>query len=144
MARADTRRFQAAVWCSDPDRIPNEAVIRVPERRPDLGANVLCLRPEEIIHHDLPLLNYKIEIEILEIQDWNDYGSSDVSGTLPDRALSDSDDEDEYPGIHQNSRSGPWPRRTVFRVPGYHGDAGASSSGNGGGPVHAPPSSSLG
>ncbi|KAG2601584.1 hypothetical protein PVAP13_5KG602400 [Panicum virgatum] len=114
-ARADLRRFQAAIWCSDPDLIPNEAIIRIPEGVPDLGANNLFLRPEEIIHHDLPLLRYKVEIEILEIHDWNDYsGSSDDSGNLPDRLLSDSEDEDDYPGFHQASRSHPWPRRKVF------------------------------
>jgi hypothetical protein len=66
------------------------------------------------------LLKYKIEVEILEIQDWNENGgSSDDSGDLPDRVLSDSDDEDDYPGFHQASRSGPWPGRTVFRQPGF-------------------------
>ena len=49
--RADLRRFQTAVWCSDPDRIPNEAIIRIPEKPEDLGYNNLYLRPEEIIHH---------------------------------------------------------------------------------------------
>ena len=68
-ARADLRRFQMAVWCSDPDRIPNEAIIRIPERVPGLENNVLFLRPEQTIHHDLPLLRYKVEIEILEIHD---------------------------------------------------------------------------
>ncbi|KAG2556277.1 hypothetical protein PVAP13_8NG073600 [Panicum virgatum] len=118
-ARADPRCFQVAIWCCDPDLIPNEAVIRIPDRRPGLGNNVIFLRPEEIIYHDLPMLRYKVEIEILEIHDWNDDGSSDDSGTLPDRVLSDSDVEDDYPGFHQRSRSGPWPRRTVFRSPGY-------------------------
>ena len=99
-ARADLRCFQAAVWCSDPDLIPNEATIRIPECVPDLGANNPFLRPEEIIRHDLPLLRYKVQIEILEIQDLNDSGSSDDFGDLPERLLSDSDDEDDYPGFH--------------------------------------------
>ena len=92
---------QPYVWCCDPDRIPNEAIIRIPERVPNLGNNVIFLRPEQVIHHDLPLLRYKVEIEILEIHDWNDSGSSDDSGTLLDCTLSDSDDEDDYPGFHQ-------------------------------------------
>jgi len=45
-ARADSRRFQAAVWCSDPDLIPNKVVIRIPERAdPSIGAELL-LRSE--------------------------------------------------------------------------------------------------
>ncbi|RLN18922.1 hypothetical protein C2845_PM02G17040 [Panicum miliaceum] len=131
-AWADLRRFQVVVWCSDPDLIPNEAVIRIPECVDSLGDNVLFLRPQQIIHHDLPLLRYKIEIEILEIQDSNDSCSSDDSGTLPDHALTDSDDEDDYPRIHQNSRSHPLLRRTVFRTPGF-GD-GPGNSVDGGGP----------
>lgn len=129
MVRTDSRRFQAAVWCSDPDQIPNEAIIRIPKRIPDLGNNVLFLRPEKIIHHDLPVLRYKVDVEILEIQDWNDNGSSNDSGSLPDRALTDSDDEDDYPGFHQRSRSGPWPRRMVFHTPGPGTGAGTSGIG---------------
>lgn len=127
-ARADSRRFQAAVWCADPDLIPNEAIIRIPEHVDNHGDNNLFLRPEQIGHHELPLLCYKVEIEILEIQDWNDRNSSDDSGTLPDRVLSNSDSDEDYPGFHQPSRSGPWPRRTVFRTPGY-GDATNASQG---------------
>ena len=133
VARADTRCFQTAVWCLDPDQIPNEAFIRIPERVPGLGNNPLFLRPEEVIHHHLSLLRYKVEIEILEIQDWNDSDSSDGSDMLPDHVLSDSDDDDDYPGFDQRSRgrSGPWPRWTVFRTPGY-GDVGGSSGPSGG------------
>ncbi|KAG2559162.1 hypothetical protein PVAP13_8NG313968 [Panicum virgatum] len=132
VARADTRRFHTAVWCMDPDRIPNEAFIRIPERVPGLGNNPLFLRPDEVIHHHLPLLRYKVEIEILEIQDWNDSDSSDDSDLPPDRVLSNSDDDDYYSGFDQHSRgrSGPWPRRTVFRTPGY-GDVGGSSGPSG-------------
>lgn len=139
VARADTRRFQTEVWCSDPDRIPNEAFIRIPERVPGLGNNLLFLRPEEVIHHHLSLLRYKVEIEILEIQDWTDSDSFDGTDMLPDRVLSDSDDDDDYPGFDQHSRgrSGPWPRRTVFRTPGY-GDIGGSSGPSGGRNSDAP------
>ncbi|KAG2649712.1 uncharacterized protein LOC120655195 [Panicum virgatum] len=120
LARADSHHFQAAVWCADPDLIPNEAIVRIPERVEGLGNNNLFLQPEEIIHHELPLLRCK---------DWNDNSSSDGTGTLPDRVLTDTDSEDEYPGFHQSSRSGPWPRRTVFRTPGF-GDPRGVSAGN--------------
>ncbi|KAG2535761.1 uncharacterized protein LOC120692501 isoform X1 [Panicum virgatum] len=111
------------VWCADPDLIPNEAIVRIPERVDTLANNNLFLRPEEIIHHELPLLHYKVEIEILEVQDWDDNGSSGGSGTLPS--------DEDYPGFHQSSRSGPWPRRTVFRTPGF-GNSSNASAGTGG------------
>ncbi|RLM84911.1 hypothetical protein C2845_PM04G26310 [Panicum miliaceum] len=116
VARRDLRRFQAAVWCSDPDLIPNLSFLRIPEPlNPNFGAE-LYLRPDEIIHHQLRLLCYRIEIEILEIQDWRERsdGSSDPS-VLPDRWRSDDDDEEDYPGYNDKSRSSPWPRKTVFR-----------------------------
>ena len=119
VARVDLRCFQAAVWCANPDLIPNEAYIRVPEHVDDLGDNNLFLRPEQLLRHDIPLLRYRVEVEILEIHDWNDSSSSDDSGDLPDRILSDSIDDDEYPGFHQAYHSRPLPRRTVFRNPGY-------------------------
>ncbi|KAG2633217.1 hypothetical protein PVAP13_2NG259903 [Panicum virgatum] len=128
-ARADSRRFQAAVWCADPDLIPNEVIVRIPERVKDLGTNNLFLRPEE--HHELPVLRYKVENEILEIQDWNVNSSSDGNGTLPERALTDTDSEDEYPGFRQSSRYGPGPRRTVFRTPGFGDPSGASADNEG-------------
>ena len=65
-AKADLRRFQMAVWCSNPDLITNEVVIRILENVPGLENNNLFLQPEEIIHHELRLLRYKLEIEILE------------------------------------------------------------------------------
>ena len=125
--RADSRRFQAAVWCADPDLIPNEVIVRIPERVKDLGTNNLFLRPEE--HHELPVLRYKVEIEILEIQDWNVNSSSDGNGTLPERALTDTDSEDDYPGFRQSSRSGPGPRRTVGVPSGASADNEGTNSG---------------
>jgi hypothetical protein len=103
-ARADSRRFQAAVWCSDPDLIPNKVVIRIPERvDPSIGAELL-LRSEQIIHRQASLLHYNVEVEVLEVQDWTQLSSSE-----------DSSESDENPGYCARSRSGPWPRKTVFQ-----------------------------
>jgi len=65
-ASADFRRFQTVVWCSDPDLIPNEAVVRIPEKVADPEDNNLFLRPDEIIHHELRLLAIK-----LKLKSWN-------------------------------------------------------------------------
>jgi len=103
-ARADSRRFQATVWCSDPDLIPNKVVIRIPERvDPSIGAELL-LRSEQIIHRQASLLHYNVEVEVLEVQDWTQLSSSEDSSEL-----------DENPGYCARSRSGPWPRKTVFQ-----------------------------
>jgi hypothetical protein len=59
------------------------------------------------MRYNLSLLTYRVEIEILEIQDWNESGSSEDSGDLPDWVLSDSDDEDDYPSFHQISPFSP-------------------------------------
>ena len=138
----DLRRFQEAIWCSDPDLIPNEAIIRIPEHVDSLGDNNLFLRPDQIIHHDLPMLLYKIEIEILEIHDWNDSSSSDDSGNLPECVLSDYDDEDDYPGFHQASRSHPRTRQPVSWTPGY-GSGSAAAGGSGEGPSSDAPTAGL-
>jgi hypothetical protein len=96
-------------------------------------------RPDENIHHELRLLRYKVEIEILEFQVWNDSGSSVDSGTLPDRVLSDSDSDEDYPGFTQHMRSHPFPRRTIFRTTGFGRGAagGGACSGDGGGSAPA-------
>ncbi|KAG2557094.1 hypothetical protein PVAP13_8NG182104 [Panicum virgatum] len=135
-ARADLRRFQTVIWCSDPDLIPNAPVIRIPEKVDDFWPNNLFLWLEEIKYHELRFLRYNVEIEILEIHDWNDSGSSDGGGTLPDRVLSDSDSDEDYPGFDLNLRSHPWPRRTVFRTLGY-GDGACYADGGDGAPASA-------
>jgi hypothetical protein len=96
-------------------------------------------RPDENIHHELRLLCYKVEIEILEFQVWNDSGSSVDSGTLPDRVLSDFDFDEDYPGFTQHMRSHPFPRRTIFRTTGFGRGAagGGACSGDGGGSAPA-------
>lgn len=88
--------------------------LRIPEPvNPNIGAE-LFLRPEEIIYHQLNLLRYRVEVEILEIQDWREL-SDDSDGPMdyPDRL--DYSDDDDYPGFNDNLRSSPWPRKTVFR-----------------------------
>ncbi|RLN29160.1 hypothetical protein C2845_PM05G21650 [Panicum miliaceum] len=131
---ADSRCFQALVWCSDLDSIPNTATIKIPEPMDrNVGAESF-LRPKQIIHHNHTVLRYEVGIEILEIQDFTE-DSSDDSDDWPDRHLSDSDEED-YPGFHQRSRSQPYPRRTISRHPGFgHPEDGVVENGGGHGPV---------
>jgi hypothetical protein len=132
-ARSDLRRFQAVTWCADPDLIPNAAFLRIPDRRdPNAGAE-LFLRPDEIIYHKLPLLNYRVEVEILEIQDWRgDSEESDDPYGWPDCWWSESEDEDEHPGFRDPSSSPPLPRKTVFRRLGGKGSSSSSFEGDNG------------
>ncbi|KAG2569883.1 hypothetical protein PVAP13_7NG446101 [Panicum virgatum] len=141
IARRDLRRFQAAAWCVDPDLIPNEVVIRIPEPvDTNVGAE-LFLRSAEIIFHSQPLLRHRVEIEILEIQDWNDDSDSSVSPyDIPDRLNSDSNEEDVHPGVRRSSRSCSCPRRTVFRK---LDDPGSLPVGAGGGGSDAPADSII-
>ena len=102
--------------------IPN-----VPEHRdPNAGAE-LFLRPEEIIYHDLPMLKYRVEIEILECEDWNTDSDDSFEPHWSDRWWSESEDEDDIPGIRDLSRSSPWPRESVFRRLGGRGSSGSSN-----------------
>jgi len=98
-ARSDLRRFHAITWCSDPDLIPNVAFLRIPERRDPNAGDELFLRPEEIIYHQLPLLKYRVEIEILEIQDWTDNFDDSNDPYYPDHWWTESDEEDEIPAF---------------------------------------------
>ena len=129
VARTDLRRFHAVTWCTHPDLIPNVSFLQIPEHRdPNAGAE-LFLRPEEIIHHDLPLLKYRVEIEILEFQDWNTDSEDSFEPHWPDRWWSESEDEDDIPGLRDLSRSSPWPRESVFRRLGSRGSSGSSGDG---------------
>lgn len=76
------------------------------------------LRPHEIIHSKHDGLWYRVDIRIVEVQDWNWPSDSSDDGTPLDNFDSD---EDEYPGFEQRCRSKPWPKRTRF-------DDGAGSS----------------
>jgi len=133
-ASADFRCFQTVVWCSDPDLIPNEAVVRIPEKVADPEDNNLFLQPDEIIHHELRLLAIKLKLKSLNSR----------TGMILGHLLTpvhcrikffDSDSDEDYPGFTQHMRSHPFPRRTVIRSPSFGGGAagGGACSGDGGG-----------
>jgi len=98
--------------------VPQEKVIFIQEPSEQYVETGLFLRPHEIIHSKHDGLWYRVQIRIVEIQDWNLSSDSLDDGTPPDNFDSD---EDEYPGFEQRCRSKPWPKRTRF-------DDGAGSS----------------
>ena len=128
VVRSDLRRFHAVTWCSNPDFIPNVSFLQIPELRdPNVGAE-LFLRPHEIIYHDLPLLKHRVEVEILEIQDWQGYSDDSDDPYWPDPIGSNSDDDDDCPGFRDRSNTPPWPRQSVFRRLGYRGSSASSGA----------------
>ncbi|CAL5070849.1 unnamed protein product [Urochloa decumbens] len=124
LAGDNLRFLHVAAWCVHPDLIPAEKLMFIPEPQDTSGGGNLFLRPEEIIHSKHDGLWYRVEIRILEVQDWADESSS-----------SSSEDED-YPGFRQRHRRQPWPRS-------HHPDQSAQGHGGlalgpGWGPVFAP------
>lgn len=65
-------------WCVHPDLVPREKVVYIPELTPG-HRPPLFLDSEEIIYHIQPTLCYRLEIDILEVEDWHVLFSSSVS-----------------------------------------------------------------
>lgn len=78
----------------------------------------LFLREHEVIHSDLAFMRYRVQIRIIQVQDWNEPPSSPSDGGPgPD----DSDDPEWGFGV--GGRSGPWPRSDRFAGDDAGGDA---------------------
>lgn len=91
----DERELFVAAWCVHPDLVPDEVIMAVPE--PDEehdGGPPLFLRPEEIIHDELPSLRYLVRLRLVQFQDWHTPppSSDDDMGRDDDDDRFDSDD----------------------------------------------------
>ncbi|KAG2551549.1 hypothetical protein PVAP13_9KG377132 [Panicum virgatum] len=111
LAGDNRKKFFVCAWCIHPDLVPQEKVIFIQEPSEQYVETGLFLRPHEIIHSKHDGLWYRVQIRIVEIQDWNLSSDSLDDGTPPDNFDSD---EDEYPGFEQRCRSKPWPKITRF------------------------------
>jgi hypothetical protein len=79
----------------------------------------MFLNPEDIIYHNQPMLYYRVQIKVLEVEDWHDPSdSSDDDGY--DQAPRGSDDPQQSYWLQ------PWPKKTRFSSVGD----GADSSGD--------------
>lgn len=114
------RNFLCA-WCIDPDLVPVEKMMFLPEPPEPYEECGLFLRPQEIIHSRHDGLWYRVHVRIVEIQDWNLSSNSSDDGTPPNNF--DNEEDEDYPGMTQRCRSKPWPKETRFD------DDGAGSSG---------------
>ncbi|CAD6246221.1 unnamed protein product [Miscanthus lutarioriparius] len=104
-AGEDLREFVVAAWCVHPDFIPHERLIAIPEPEvPFVVEPTLYLREHEVIHSELPVLQYGVRIRIIEVQDWTAPPSSS------DDAPGDSDDNNNPYRDFGGGRSGHWPR----------------------------------
>jgi len=57
----DDREIFAAAWCVHPDLIPDEKILAIPERAEEHDCGPpLFLRPEELIHAEVPALRYLV------------------------------------------------------------------------------------
>ncbi|CAL4994760.1 unnamed protein product [Urochloa decumbens] len=124
LAGNNLRYLYVAAWCIHPDLIPQEKLMFIPEPPESVGGGNLFLQPHEIIHSKHDGLWYRVEIRVLEVQDWADESSSESS------------EDEDYPGFRQRHRRQPWPR--IHRLDGAAGAAAGLSLGPGWGSVFAP------
>ncbi|CAL4891874.1 unnamed protein product [Urochloa decumbens] len=125
-SKRNMRTFTVAAWAVDPDLVPTEVVLVVPEKEaPFVQDTKFYLRPEELIHSSKATLRYRVSTEVREVQDWrqpSDSSSEDNWGY----GGGASDDDDSDPGHDFGSGRGgssrPWPRRHRF-PPGGGGTA---------------------
>ena len=115
----DDREIFAAAWCVHPDLIPDEKILAIPERAEEHdGGPPLFLRPEELIHAEVPALRYLVRLRVVEYQDWHspppsddeDYRRRDDSGEDSD----DSNFNGFWPGYRASGGAGPRPRTSRF------------------------------
>jgi hypothetical protein len=90
-------------------------VIPEPEEEHD-GGSPLYLRPEEIIHDEVPALRYLVRLRLVEFQDWhtpppssdNEFVAGDDSGS------GDSKYNGYCPGLWEGDGGPSWPRTMRF------------------------------
>jgi hypothetical protein len=103
----DLWEYQVAAWCIHPNFTPLEKVIAVPEPELLVAKPPLYIREHEVMHSELLMLCYLVDIRIIEAQDWNPRPSSSSSDDDPDDS-DDSNDPDWF-DTAAHHRSGPWP-----------------------------------
>jgi hypothetical protein len=127
VAGEDMREFVVAGWCLHPNFIPQEQLIGIPEPEvPFVVEPPLFLREHEMIRSELLVLRYRVQIRVIEGQDWTTPPTSDDNDGPGDS--DDSNDPDW--NIGGPGRSGPWPRRHRFN----NGDGGAGGAAEGAAP----------
>jgi hypothetical protein len=65
----DDRELFVAAWCLDPKLIHVEWTIFIPEPRPLVPGQALCVQADDVILNRLPGLRYVIRLCVVEIQD---------------------------------------------------------------------------
>ncbi|CAD6272682.1 unnamed protein product [Miscanthus lutarioriparius] len=73
----DERELFVACWCAHPDRVPDEIIMAVPEPEEEHdGEPPLSLRPDEIIHDEVPALRYLVRVRDVRVGNWGECSSS--------------------------------------------------------------------
>jgi hypothetical protein len=65
-----------AAWCWDPKLIPAEKNIFIPEPRPLIPGEALCIQADDVVLG----LRYLVRMRVVEIQDWSTPPLSDDEG----------------------------------------------------------------
>jgi hypothetical protein len=95
-AKDDVRSLTVHAWCVHPDLIPKAKIMHILEpEEVFVRGPPLFLNPEETIFQNHPTLHYRVEIDILKVEDWHDTSNS-----------SSSDDDGFPPPLPLTSRKG--------------------------------------
>jgi hypothetical protein len=100
ITKSDLWWFVVSAWCIHPGLIPREVIIYVLELEVvhiSPPAPALFVDPEEVIHHNRPMLWYRVGLEISKVIDW--HVSSDMSSSDDDL------DSKDYPGSYHPTLS---------------------------------------
>jgi hypothetical protein len=112
-AKDDVRSLTVHAWCVHPDLIPKAKIMHILEpEEVFVRGPPLFLNPEETIFQNHPTLHYRVEIDILKVEDWHDTSNS---------SSSDDDGFPPPPPPHEPQGFRPrhpflrqWPKRTRF------------------------------
>lgn len=118
--KTDMSKFWVTAWCLDPDLIPKEKTVVIPE--PDElhdPCGHLFLKPHEVIHSRKETLHYQVLIHLVECHDFNPRSDSDDDFLGWPRPRDDGDDsdnsDDDYLGFNDaGGSSKPCPRKHRF------------------------------
>jgi hypothetical protein len=119
LSKRDMKTFAVVSWCIDPDPIPEQVVLVIPEKDALYVEQGLFLRSEELIHSTKRILQYRVLIDIRETQDWwPQSSSSDDDDSHGNGGGSGNDDNDsssdDFPGHRGGGSRGPRPCRHRF------------------------------
>jgi hypothetical protein len=72
LMKSDLHSFFVVAWCIHPDLIPREKIIFILEPRAAIEWGLpMFVDPEEVNYHSQSTLQYRVEVDMLEVEDWH-------------------------------------------------------------------------